>query len=645
MRAFVPARPTAALTVLLLLSSALTPAFADTLVLPPAPAGLGHADSAPAPAGIPAYVDTGASNQRGDACLSTLETNAGVRLLSGFLEIWTPRTPFVDADQDAPAKDGCAAVTKSDWDGLPRSATDGTMKNPAVHAANLAYVIRTTAANTPEDDLEAYLDDRRGKSVSITDGLGPLADAWRKGVQQTTTVTDMPADATSVKYDDKGNNRGVGSKDGNAAMGKAVDLVEAGSKDGSTEPAKRYYKYARPYRWSEEVRVVPQLEPAKSTKPAGDGGFPSGHTAEAWRDALVMAYLVPQRYQEMVTRAVRMGENRIRAGMHQPFDVIGGRMQATAVVAYNLNRADYAGLKAEAYQQTQSFLATDTGAAGFDGLMALAHSAPAGTDPFADRSANAAFVAPRFSYGLPKISAGDAAAVVPKGAEVLLETRLPYLDAAQRRLVLKSTALPAGYPIMSDAEGWGRLNLFAAADGFAAFDGDVTVTMDAAKGGFNAADSWKNDIAGVGRLVKTGSGSLTLSGNNSFSGGVIVEDGTLVAKSSRAFGTGDLYVSGGRVVVADAHPAVSGNLVLRRAGGLDVALSGKDGGITVAKSVAVEGGTLRVSLAAGYTPSVGDELSLIRSDSFNGTFEAIVLEGHDTVPVYGKTGLSLRITK
>ena len=90
-------------------------------------------------------------------------------------------------------------------------------------------------------------------------------------------------------------------------------------------------------------------------------------------------------------------------------------------------------------------------------------------------------------------------AVVPKSAEVLLSKRaLPYLDANQRRVVLKSTALASGYPVLDDAEGWGRLNLFAAADGYGSFDGDVTVTMDASLGGFNALDAWRNDITGKG---------------------------------------------------------------------------------------------------------------------------------------------------
>ncbi|TRL41946.1 acid phosphatase [Rhizobium straminoryzae] len=631
------------LTASLLLATALTPAFADSIVLPAPPAGAGHADSAPPPAGVPAYVDLGATNQRGDACHATLETNAGVRLLSGFLDLWTPRSPFVDADQDAPAKDGCPAVAKSDWDGLPRSATDGTMKHPEVHAANLDYVIKTTTANTPEDDLEAYLDDRRGKSVSMTDGLGPLADAWRKGVQQTTTITGMPADATTVKYDDKGNNRGVGSAKGNTDMGKAVDLVDAGSADGSTEPAKRYFKYARPYRWSDKVRVVPQLVPAKSDKPAGDGGFPSGHTAEAWRDALVMAYLVPQRYQEMITRAVRMGENRIHAGMHQPFDVIGGRMQALAVVSYNLNRSDYATLKQEAYAQTQSFLQKQTGSTGFADLLARAHSAPASADRFADREENAAFVQPRFTYGLPKIGASGAPVVVPKGAEVLLETRLPYLTAEQRRVVLKSTALPSGFPIMSDAEGWGRLNLFAAADGYASFDGDVAVVMDAAKGGFNAADSWKNDISGAGKLTKDGSGSLILSGNNSFAGGVVVNGGLLVAASPTAFGKGDLYIAGGGLAVASRDLWLGGSLTVRKAGRLEVTVSGKDGGITAANGAAIEGGTLELVPAAGYKPTKGDEIPVIRAANFVGTFDKITLDGHTLTPVYRPDGLSVRI--
>jgi hypothetical protein len=96
---------------------------------------------------------------------------------------------------------------------------------------------------------------------------------------------------------------------------------------------------------------------------------------------------------------------------------------------------------------------------------------------------------------------------VPKGAEVLLETRLPYLSADQRRVVLKTTALASGYPVMDDAEGYGRLNLIAAADGYGAFNGDVSVTMDASLGGFNAAGQLEERHRGPGPAHRDGSGS------------------------------------------------------------------------------------------------------------------------------------------
>ena len=55
-----------------------------------------------------AYVDTGATNQRNNPCWATLETNAGVRVLSGFLDVWTPSTLLVDAGVNLAAANGCA---------------------------------------------------------------------------------------------------------------------------------------------------------------------------------------------------------------------------------------------------------------------------------------------------------------------------------------------------------------------------------------------------------------------------------------------------------------------------------------------------------------------------------------------------------
>ena len=604
---------------------AATPAFAQSAAdLPAVPTGLGQVDSAPV-ADVPAYVDTGVTNQRGDACVATLETNAGVRLLSGFLKVWTPRTPFVDADVEAEAKDGCAAVAKSDWEGLPGSATDGTVVDAALHAANIDYVIAATAARTDAQAVDAYLDDRRGKNASMVDGLGPLTPAWRSGAWQFTTITGVPADATSVKYDDHGNNVGVGSmvddQPANEDLGLAVDLLNLVGVDASTEPTKRYFKYARPWRWSMDVAVVPTLEAAKSSTPVKDGGFPSGHTAEAWRNGLTMAYLVPERYQEMLTRAYQLGDDRILAGMHSPMDVIGGRMLGTAAVVYNFNMESNAAIKADAFAQAQSWLMRQTGASSSEELLAMAHAAPVSEDRFADHAANADYVAARADYGIVAAdAAADAPVVVPKGAEVLLETRLPYLSAEQRRVVLKTTAFPAGNPVMDDAEGYGRLNYFGAADGYGAFDGDVVVTMDAALGGFNAADSWRNDIAGAGLLTKDGSGSLTLSGDNAYAGGTLVNAGTLVAASPTALGTGDVYVAGGTLVVDNAALAIGGALSLTKDAVL--ALDGA-ASLTVAGDVAVDGATLAITTETAQP----GPLTVLSGAKLTGSFASVTVNG------------------
>src|SRR5438094_10252485 len=90
----------------------------DQVVVPAAPADQGAADVAPVPA-VTAFVDTAATNQRGDARYATLDTNAGVRVLAGMLQIWKPLTEIVDAGVTAPAVGNFPAVVTSAWTGVP----------------------------------------------------------------------------------------------------------------------------------------------------------------------------------------------------------------------------------------------------------------------------------------------------------------------------------------------------------------------------------------------------------------------------------------------------------------------------------------------------------------------------------------------
>ena len=617
------------------------------LVIPAEPAGLGSAETAEVPVGVQAYVDAGASNQRNNPCMVTLETNAGVRVLKDFLTVWEPLTRKVDAGVTLAAAGGCDAVTASLWSGIPGTSPDGSVSSSALHNANIDYVKTVTASRTSAQALAAYMDDRRGKGFSVSDGMGPLTSIWRTGTAQTSTIT-APADpnVAVTKVDEAGNNLGSTT----SALGEAVAFIDSGNiVDGSTEPAKRFFKYARPYRWSSDVSVVPALESAKSSTPATDGGFPSGHTAEAWRDVLPMAYLFPQRYQELITRAMEMGENRILAGMHSPLDVMGGRVQATAVVAYSLNKTTRD--KAATYQLVQNYLMAQTGTNDFNQLLAKAKTpvtSDTGSvdyDRFADHASNKRFFTEKLTYGLPKIAANDGKApTVPKGAEVLIETRLPYLTAEQRRVVLKTTQIDSGYPLASDEEGWGRLDLFTAADGYGAFNGDVTVTMDASLGGFHAQDVWRNDIEGRGKLSKLGTGALRLAGSNSYTGGTVVSAGTLAADTVNALGQGSVFVKGGTLenaapgvlAVTGAYTQTQGELKL-------VMRAANQGTLQVSGTATLAGGSLAVAFS-GFAPRVGDTLEVISAGKVAGKFSSVKVVGFSKItPIYSATGVRIRL--
>lgn len=234
----------------------------------------------------------------------------------------------------------------------------------------------------------------------------------------------------------------------------------------------------------------------------------------------------------------------------------------------------------------------------------------------------------RVAYGAPARLDGIAA-----GAEALLAQRLPYLDAMQRRAVLRSTALPSGY-----------LNLDAAARGYGAFTGNVVVTLDAAQGGVHARDSWRNDIGGGGKLTLQGSGTLALHGRNSWVGGTQIDGGTLEAASASALGGGDVYLRGGALAgVARDRLIVQGNYTQLAAGTLALALQGADSGLHVHGVATIAGGTLRLRFADGYRPAPGSRHAVLTAARRRGVYDTIVVEGRQATALYTPTGLTLRI--
>ncbi|MFE1600043.1 autotransporter domain-containing protein [Methylobacterium sp. ID0610] len=442
---------------------------------------------------------------------SGTDTTNNVNVLSGFSRLWT---------------------TGKTWD----TGTPTTLGAPILQR-NLQIVVDKARARTRDQEIAAYYDDRRNQSYGVIDGLGPLTGAFKTGAGATTTIPVFDATTSTVKYDDQGTGIGVSG----SALGKVVDLVNGlRNANASTTPAKNFYNYPRPWRQtlngqSLDFVVVPSLVPAKGTNPSSDGGFPSGHTNAAVLTALALAQAVPQRFQELLTRASELGDNRVVAGMHSPLDVMGARVLATFTAIRYFNDPASASLRVDALAQAQSYLTQSCG-----GLLSVcAHAAvDTATDRFSDYARNKADYTARLTYGFAPVGPTDLAPVVPTGAEVLLETRFPYLSAAQRRDVLASTELASG-GLLDNGLGYDRLNLFAAADGYGSLSGTVTVTMEAAKGGFSAFDTWRNDIGGNGGLVKAGSGTLVLTGANTYAGGTTIAGGTLIGHAL-AFGSGTI---------------------------------------------------------------------------------------------------------
>ncbi|ECD2237053.1 fibronectin-binding autotransporter adhesin ShdA, partial [Salmonella enterica subsp. enterica serovar Offa] len=101
----------------------------------------------------------------------------------------------------------------------------------------------------------------------------------------------------------------------------------------------------------------------------------------------------------------------------------------------------------------------------------------------------------------------------------------------------------------------------------------------------------ENTLSGTGSLVKTGTGELTLSGDNSYSGGTTISDGTLIADHADSLGTGAIANSGVlKVGEGELENTLSGSGSLVKTGTGELTLSGDNN--TYSGDTTIADGTL-----------------------------------------------------
>ncbi|EAU2361023.1 fibronectin-binding autotransporter adhesin ShdA [Salmonella enterica] len=101
----------------------------------------------------------------------------------------------------------------------------------------------------------------------------------------------------------------------------------------------------------------------------------------------------------------------------------------------------------------------------------------------------------------------------------------------------------------------------------------------------------ENTLSGTGSLVKTGTGELTLSGDNSYSGGTTISDGTLTADHADSLGSGDIDNSGVlKVGEGELENTLSGSGSLVKTGTGELTLSGDNN--TYSGDTTIADGTL-----------------------------------------------------
>ena len=324
--------------------------------------------------------------------------------------------------------------------------TDIVANQPAVIAQNDSTTKRINNTATQTESDRAIVDQYADMSLSMSDGLGAnLGTIYATAME----AGELPKTQSLV-----------------AKSGGLVGYYS------STNPAKDYFDYDRPY-----IRFESEL--TYRDKEGGDawastsGAYPSGHTSQAYWQGTTLATLLPELAPQILARTSEAGNNRIVMAAHYPLDVMGGRMMGQNIVERRWSDPEFRVLFEAASAELHTVLEAGCGAA-------LADCIAADTPYLSDEAALAVYEE-RMTYDFVQTSAADQDVTLPAGAESLLISSHATLTDAQRRQVLELTSIDSGYPLDEGTNGsWQRLNLAAAmvADVTVNADGTISLAAD-----------------------------------------------------------------------------------------------------------------------------------------------------------------------
>ena len=109
------------------------------------------------------------------------------------------------------------------------------------------------------------------------------------------------------------------------AVARLLDRAET---SGVVDPVKQFYRAPRPY-----LGTAAPICQARTAALAANGDYPSGHAANGWMEALILAELAPDRATEVLARGRTFGESRWICGAHSRSAVEAGWLAGAAATA------------------------------------------------------------------------------------------------------------------------------------------------------------------------------------------------------------------------------------------------------------------------------------------------------------------------